>query len=186
MNNEKAACSILDSCERVVPVWLVLLDNIPTAVLFLLGAFIAGLVWWPLALLMISYNLLSIILFWNRICPHCHHFGTRACPCGYGMAASRLFKRRQGGNFRKIFKHNVAIMYPCWFVPLFAGVYLLYTVYSIAILLLFLAFLAVGLVLMPLISRLVGCKGCTFKDQCPWMSGEPDAASAVGDDYGSV
>jgi hypothetical protein len=112
MNNENTNCSIHDSCERIVPSWLVLLDNIPTAILFLLGAALTGIVWRPLAIFMMLYNLCSIALFWSLICRYCRHFGTRACPCGYGIIAARYFSRKEEGNFRKIFRKNIAIMYP--------------------------------------------------------------------------
>lgn len=170
MESETANCNIHNSCERIVPSWLVLLDNIPTAGMFILGAVLAGIVWWPLAIPMMLYNLASIILFWKLICRYCQHFGTRACPCGYGIIAARYFDRKEGGGFRKIFRKNIAIMYPCWLVPLGAGVYLLYTRFSRDILLIFLAFIIVGFVLIPAISRFVGCKGCDLKEQCPWMT----------------
>jgi hypothetical protein len=169
MKTENNNCSIDDACGRIVSPWLVLLDNVPTAVLFLLGAVIVGMVWWPLAILMFLYNLSSIVLFWGLICIHCPHFATRACPCGYGTVASRYFKRKEGGNFRRIFKKNIAVMYPCWFVPFGAGIYMLCTRSSNGLLVLFIAFCVVGFILIPVISRLVGCKGCTLKDQCPWM-----------------
>jgi hypothetical protein len=172
MNNENSSCSIHDSCERIVPSWLVLLDNIPTAILFLLGAALAGIVWRPLAIFMMLYNLSSIILFWSLICRYCRHFGTRACPCGYGVIGARYFSRKEEGNFRKIFRKNIAIMYPCWFIPLGAGIYLLYARFSREILMIFAAFVIVGFVLIPAISRFVGCRGCDLKDQCPWMTSE--------------
>jgi hypothetical protein len=172
MNSENTNCSIHDTCERIVPSWLVLLDNIPTAVLFVLGAILVGIVWWPLAILMMIYNLASIILFWALICRYCHHFDTRACPCGYGAIAPKWFSRIAGGNFRKIFRKNIAIMYPCWLFPFVAGLYLLYARYSRDILIVFIAFVIVGFILIPAISKLVGCKGCELKDQCPWMSSE--------------
>jgi hypothetical protein len=172
MNSENTNCSIYDSCERIVPAWLVFLDNVPTAILFVLGAVLVGIVWWPLAVFMMLYNLSSIVLFWGLICRYCPHFGTRACPCGYGTIAARYFSRKGGGNFRKTFRKNIAIMYPCWFIPFGAGIYLLYTRYSRNILLIFAAFVIVGFVLIPLISRFVGCKNCELKDQCPWMTSE--------------
>jgi hypothetical protein len=68
MKSETANCRIHDSCERIVPLWLILLDNIPTAAMFLLGAVLAGTVWWPLGIIMMLYNLASIVLFWILIC----------------------------------------------------------------------------------------------------------------------
>ena len=172
METETASCSILDRCERVVPLWLILLDNIPTATMYLLGAALAWLLWKPLAVLLMLYNLLAIVLFWQRICRYCPHFGTRACICGYGVLAARYFKKAEGGAFRKIFRKNIAVMYPCWFVPFAAGLYLLYAHFSLSLLVLFLTFALVAFVLIPFISRFVGCKGCTIKDQCPWMTSE--------------
>ena len=79
-------------CQRDVPGWMVFIDNAPTAVLFLLGGGILWMLWWPLSIAYLEYCCISIILFWGLICPHCHHFGTRACPCGYGVAAPKLFR----------------------------------------------------------------------------------------------
>ena len=172
MESENTNCSIHNSCERVVPSWLVFLDNIPTALMFLLGAVLAGIVWRPLAILMMLYNLASIVLFWRLICRYCQHFATQACPCGYGIIAARYFDRKEGGSFRKIFRKNIAIMYPCWLFPFVAGLYLLYVRYSRDILILFIAFAIVGFILIPAISKLVGCRGCDLKDQCPWMTSE--------------
>jgi hypothetical protein len=170
MANENVSCSIHNECERIVPAWLVLVDNVPTAMLFVLGAVLAGLISWPLAVFLTLYNLASIIMFWSRICPHCQHFSTRACPCGYGVIAAKFFGRKEGSNFRGIFRKNIIIMFPCWFVPLGIGIWLLYARYSREILLLFAAFVIVGFILIPAISRFVGCRGCTLKDQCPWMT----------------
>ena len=156
-------------CGRIVSVRLILLDNIPTAVLFLLGAALTGMVWWPLGILMLLYNVSSIVMFWGLICTYCPHFGSRACPCGYGTIAPRFFTRKEGSDFRKVFRKNIAIMYPCWFLPFIAGIYLLCTEFSAFVLTILIAFSIIGFVLIPLISRFVGCKGCEIKDQCPWM-----------------
>ena len=170
MKSESKNCSIHDACERVVPSWLVFLDNVPTAILFLLGTLLAGILWWPLAILMLVYNLSAIVMFWALICRHCPHFGTRACPCGYGGIAARHFSRKEGSSFRKVFRRNIAIMYPCWFIPLGTGIYLLHARFSMHLLMIFVAFVVVGFVVIPAISRFVGCKGCELKEQCPWMS----------------
>ena len=165
-----ADCNIPNNCERVVPAWLITLDNAPTAVLFLLGTAILwkiGPLW---ALLFLAYCCLSIVLFWRRICPWCHHFGTTGCPCGYAKIASRLFKRRTGRDFKQVFRRNIVVVFPCWFIPLGVGIYLLWTDFGRGFLYLFLAFCLVGFVLIPAISKFVGCRSCEIKDQCPWMS----------------
>ncbi len=165
-----AGCGIPNACERMVPTWLIVLDNAPTIVMFLLGS---ALVWNLNSLFSMAYLVycgLSIILFWRLICPWCHHFGTTGCPCGYGRIASRLFKRKTGREFKRIFKQNICIVFPCWFIPLGTGIYLLWTGFNSALLYLFLAFCLVGFVMIPAISRLVGCRSCNIKDECPWMS----------------
>jgi len=170
MVSENADCGIHNACERVVPTSLILLDNVPTLFMFLLGAILLGIVWWPLAIPMLLYDFAAIVMFWGRICPYCQHFETRACPCGYGIIAPKYFKRKEGKNFREVFRKNIIIMFPCWFLPLGAGIYLLYYHYSFQILIIFLAFALVAFILIPAISKFVGCKGCDLKEQCPWMS----------------
>jgi len=177
MDTENESCSIPNTCERVVPLWLVLLDNIPTAAMLVLGAVLAWSAWRPLAVFMIFYDLLAIVLFWGLICRHCPHLSTRACPCGYGVVAARFFRKRAGSDFRKIFRTNIAIMYPCWLVPLVAGIYLLRVRYSGRLLAIFAAFVVIAFILIPAISRFVGCKGCNIKSQCPWMTSSSSADS---------
>jgi hypothetical protein len=173
MKSETADCGIPNTCDRIVPLWLVLLDNVPTGVLFVLGAVLTGAVWWPLAIFMTLYNLSAIALFWVVICRYCQHFATRACPCGYGVIAARYLSRKEGGDFGKIFRKNIAIMYPSWFIPFAAGIYLLFTRFSAGIITVFSAFIIVGFLIIPMVSRFIGCKGCTLKEQCPWMSISP-------------
>ena len=171
--DSQANCGIPASCQREIPTWLVLLDNIPTAVMFLLGAAILWQVGWPLSLLFLLYCAAAIVLFWGRICPYCHHFGTRACPCGYGMMAKRFFHPKPatpGKDFRSVFRRNIGIMFPCWFVPLVAGIALLFNRSSAPLLTLFVSFCVVGFVLIPMISILVGCRACEIKEDCPWMT----------------
>ena len=167
---EDANCGIPNTCERAVPAWLILLDNIPTLALFLLGAVLLGILWRPLAIGILLYDLLAVVMFWGLICRHCHHFDTKACPCGYGMVAPKYFKKREGKNFREVFKKNIIIMFPCWFGPLGVGAYLLYARFSRELLIIFLMFVVVGFILIPAISRFVGCKGCDLKKECPWMA----------------
>jgi hypothetical protein len=138
--------------------------------MFLLGAGVVGFLWPPLGALFLGYCFLSIVLFWRLICPYCHHFGTRACPCGYGVVAPLFFRRRSGREFRDVFRKNIGVVFPCWFVPLGVGGYLLYADYSPALLWLFVSFCAIGFVAIPAIAILVGCKSCDLKHECPWMT----------------
>ena len=169
---ENANCGIPNICERKVPGWLVALDNGPTILLFILGAMMLWLLWWPLAVLFLAYCTASIVLFWAVICPYCHHFGTHACPCGYGAVAPMFFKRQVGGDFRKVFRRNIAIMFPVWIVPLLGGIYILLTTFSWLAAGLLVGFCIDGFAVIPAISIFVGCKGCEIGD-CPWRPGPP-------------
>jgi hypothetical protein len=163
-------CGIPNTCARIVPAWLILLDNIPTLSLFILGALLFGILWWPLSIIILGYDSLAVIMFWGLICRHCQHFDTKACPSGYGRVAPRYFNRLGGKNFREVFRKNIVIMIPCWIAPLGVGTYLLLARFSQAILILYLSFAAVGFILIPPISRLAGCKGCDLRKKCPWIT----------------
>jgi hypothetical protein len=156
--------------SRKIPLWLVLLDNIPTIFLFILGFLIINLLSTIGALIFAAYALISVVWFWARICPYCHHFGTHACPCGYGAISSKLFMQKDSKEFKKVFKRNLLIVFPNWFVPLGIAIYLLITDYSAQVLILTIIFSIIGFVVIPIISKLVGCKNCEIKDDCPWMT----------------
>ena len=156
--------------SKKIPLWLVLLDNIPTIFLFILGFLIINVISTFAAILFIIYAIFSVVWFWTRICPYCHHFGTYACPCGYGIVSSKLFSRKNSSSFRKIFRRNILIVFPNWFVPLAIGIFLLLKQYSVRILVLMIIFSITGFVIIPLISKLAGCKNCEIKEDCPWMT----------------
>jgi hypothetical protein len=148
----------------------VFVDNAPTAAMFALGTILTWRLGWGFGAGYLAYCVLAIIAFWGRICPWCHHFGTRACPCGYGVVAPLLFKARTGREFRQVFRANIVIMFPCFFVPPIAGAVLLWSGTTRPILAVLVAFCLIAFAVIPMISRLVGCKGCEIRDQCPWMT----------------
>jgi hypothetical protein len=158
------------ACTRRVPLSLLLLDNVPTVILYILGAavfFEAGPLWGSLFAV---YAVASLVWFWARICPACHHYNTAACPCGYGMISARLFKRKPGGDFRKTFRRNIVFLFPLWFLPPALATYLLISSFSVALLAELIAFCVIGFAVIPLVSKLVGCRNCAVKADCPWMS----------------
>ena len=157
--------------SRKIPLWLVLLDNIPTFLLFLLGILIISRVSITGAIVFGIYALFSVIWFWAKICPYCHHYDTLACPCGYGAISSKIFKRRDSNLFKKVFRRNIVVQFPNWFIPFAVAIYLLITKYSTEILLLTISFSLIGFVIIPVISKQVGCKNCEIKEECPWMTG---------------
>lgn len=156
--------------SRDIPLWLVLLDNVPTAVLFVLGFLIINMSSTIIAIIFGSYAIFSIVWFWAKICPYCHHYNTLACPCGYGMISPRFFKRGSGKSFKKVFRRNIIIQFPNWFVPLAFSIYLISSGYTQATLILTTSFVLIGFVIIPVVSKLVGCKNCEIKEDCPWMT----------------
>ena len=157
-------------CGRTVPGWTVALDNVPTIVMFGLGGAILLPLGWPLSVAFLAYCGVSIVLFWGLICPFCHHYATKACPCGYGVLAARFFEKHEGPDFRQVFRQRIGIMFPAWIVPFVAGVYLLWSDFTMEVAVLLASFCVVGFFLIPAISKFVGCRGCEIKDQCPWMT----------------
>jgi hypothetical protein len=157
--------------SRKIPLWLVLLDNIPTLLLFLFGFLIIYQVSLTSAIVFGTYALFSVVWFWAKICPYCHHYDTLACPCGYGAVSPKLFKRGTEKSFKRVFKRNIWIVVPNWFIPFTIAIYLLITQYTIDILILAISFSLIGFVIIPVISKQVGCKNCEIKEDCPWMTG---------------
>jgi hypothetical protein len=156
--------------KRKIPLWLVLIDNIPTLILFALGIVIIYQLSVIGAIFFGIYTLFSIVWFWAKICPYCYHYNTLACPCGYGIISSRLFRKEDEKSFKKAFRNNIWIVFPNWFIPLAIAIYLLIIRYSAGILILMITFCLVGFVIIPAVSKLVGCKNCELKDDCPWMT----------------
>jgi hypothetical protein len=169
--NHYDSYSLSSPCHsRKIPLWLVLLDNIPTILLFILGFLIISLLSATGAVLFLIYAFISVVWFWVRICPYCHHFGTHACPCGYGAISSKLCTRKNSDSFQKVFKRNILVVFPNWFVPLGIAIYLLIKDYTPEVLMLTIIFSLVGFIIIPAISKLVGCKNCDIKEECPWMT----------------
>jgi len=169
-NDTPLECGIHVACERVVAWWVILLDNVPTAAMFVLGTILMWHLGWLPGAAYLAYCGLAIVAFWGRICPWCHHFNTRACPCGYGVVAPLLFRSRQGREFRSVFRANIGIMFPCFFVPPVAGAWLLWQGAPRSTAILLAAFCVIAFAAIPLIARWVGCRGCDLKDECPWMT----------------
>lgn len=171
-----ADCGVPNSCRRDVPGWLVALDNVPTIALFALGTVVVWLLSVPGAIAYLAYCAVTIPAFWALICPYCHHHGTRACPCGYGMLSSRVFtsRRRLAEDknkkaFASVFRARISIMFPCWLIPLVAGIWLLLSHFTPLGAVLLAAFCVDGFLLIPAISFFVGCSRCEIKTDCPWM-----------------
>ncbi|MBN2029505.1 hypothetical protein JW824_04605 [bacterium] len=154
----------------------VVIDNLPYIIMTLLGAalFIVGLnapFWkWLSAGLYIFYSMVGAFWIMLFICPYCHYYGTRGCPCGYGSIAAKLRSQRNEDLFRKKFKRHIPIIYPVWMIPTIAGIVFLIQKFSTLVLVLLILFAIDAFIILPLVSRKSGCAECPQKDQCPWMT----------------
>jgi signal transduction histidine kinase len=151
-----------------VSLWTVLRENGKLVVLYGLGAVVAGLLWWPLALIYLGYCLLSILLFIALICPYCGNYHSRSCPNAYHLLS--IFRPRKGRKFADQFNRYVFVTFPAWAIPPIAGLYLLFTDFSWLLLALVAAFGLFGFVVFPYVSRDV-CATCKNARNCPRHKG---------------
>lgn len=158
-------------CGRRISTQTVVIDNAPTVTLWILASILLFNINWFYVVLFWIYVPVSVIWFWRFICTYCTHYDTGCCPCGYGSAAPKLFLFRDESKFKEAFNRNIAIVFPYWFVPLIAGGYLIYNAYPDIpswLLIVFVLAMIDGFVLVPLVSKIVGCKKCPTRESCPW------------------
>lgn len=152
------------------------IDNIPYAAMLIVGAAIlfrgfGGATGWVPAASYVLYGVLGTLWIILFVCPYCHFYATRRCPCGYGLAAAKLRAKRDGEQFARQFRRHIPVIVPLWFIPpIVAGVALAraptWTLAGLT-----LVFVADAFVILPLVSRMYGCKACPQKANCPWMGG---------------
>ncbi len=152
-----------------------IIDNLPYIIMTLLGAVIhlVGLgftVWgWIAATCFALYGIAGAVWFIVFICPFCHFYGTRTCPCGYGQISGKLVPAQDGSQFIEKFKKHIPVIFPLWFVPLISGALFLFRNYNPTMLVLYSAFIINSFIILPLVSRFYGCAHCPQKNDCPWM-----------------
>ena len=152
------------------------IDNLPYMLMTAFGAIILFLgiksLFWSLlaAGLFIFWGILGTIWFIIFICPYCHFYDTRACPCGYGQFAAKVRPKAPIEQFNEKFKRHIPIIFPLWFIPLIAGGIFLYNNFSILMFTFIILFTIDSFILLPLISRKYGCAHCPQKESCPWMT----------------
>ncbi len=162
-----------------------LVDNLPYIIMTGVGAvilfFSIELAFWGFlaAIMFILYGIggaFWIIIF---VCPYCHFYGTRSCPCGYGQIAVKIKPKAEVEQFNVKFKKHIPVIVPLWLIPLLAGVISLVLSFSFLMLLFIIFFTIDSYIILPLVSRKYGCAHCPQKDSCPWMEKKKSKVSAV-------
>ena len=149
--------------------------NTPYLVMLLLGAasIILGLrssgAAWGLAAGYVVYGILGALWIILFLCPHCPSFGKWTCPCGYGVLSARLRRQGDTSRFGREFKRHIAVIVPLWIIPLVLGGIGLARGFSWPAAGVLAAFVLNSFVILPLVSRIHGCKDCAQREDCPWM-----------------
>jgi hypothetical protein len=157
----------------------VLIDNAGTITLWVLASILLLQINWIYLIPFWIYVPISLVWFWRFICTYCSHYGTACCPCGYGMIASRLFLYRDETQFKRAFNRNLWITFGFWIVPTIAGIYLMLYNFSFFNLVIFIAAIIDGYIVIPVISKNVGCKECPIRDECPWIGEDGESTRPV-------
>lgn len=158
------------------------IDNLPYIFMTVLGAlvFILGLedgsTKWLFAGLYVFYGIAGALWIIIFMCPYCHYYDTRACPCGYGKISAKLRRVKDQTRFTEKFKRHIPVIVPLWIIPVVAGIVFLLKDFSLTMLLLVVLFAIDAFLILPLLSRKYGCAHCPQKDTCPWMSKDTKSA----------
>jgi len=153
-----------------------LVNNLPYVAMTLLGSAVIAVgfeasPWaWAGAGAYMAYGVAGAFWLMLFVCPYCSYYGTRSCPCGYGVISARLVRRGDKECFSEKFRRHIPVIVPIWFVPLVGGAAAL-AKYGFAWqrLGLVVACSIDSFVVLPLVSRKHGCADCPQKDSCPWM-----------------
>jgi len=172
---------MIENCEKAKPEMEYtplqeLIDNLPYILMTILGAliFIVGsgsnAAKWLLSGLYVSYSAAGALWIIIFVCPYCHFYGTRSCPCGYGRISAKVRRVRDQSLFSKKFKAHIPVIVPLWIIPVVAGTIFLAENYSFLLLFLVLLFAIDAFIVLPVLSRKYGCAHCPQKSSCPWMN----------------
>jgi hypothetical protein len=150
--------------------------NLPYSVMLLTGA--GTIAWgfgfsaWALAgaASYAAYGIGGAVWIMVFICRYCGYYGTRGCPCGYGMLAARLVRKGGQECFAAKFKRHIPVIVPLWLFPVACGAVALRQAFSQGLAWLLGAFVLNSFVILPLVSRRHACSECPQKDDCPWMA----------------
>jgi hypothetical protein len=145
--------------------WTVLRENALQLIMYALGTVICSHLWWPLGLIYLAYSLYSNHLYMAWICPYCGHYVLGTCAAGFDLLSRKRFKPQPGRTFGTEFRRKSWVLYPGWFVPPLAALYLLVIRFDWFMLGLLAVFCAVAFWLLPEVSK-KHCENCETVD-CP-------------------
>lgn len=117
----------------------------------------------------LAYGVIGAFWIMFFVCPYCHYYATRGCPCGYGMIAARIVSKGDIECFAQKFKRHIPVIIPLWIIPVVCGGLELYSFFSWPLFGLLLAFIIESWIILPIVSKTHCCSDCPQKDQCPWM-----------------
>jgi hypothetical protein len=145
--------------------WTILRENALQLLMYILGTVLLSLTWWPLGPVYLAYSLYSNYLYMKWICPYCGHYLLGTCAAGFDILSSKRFRPQPGRTFGTEFRRKSWVLYPGWFLPPVAGLYLLITQFSWLVLVLLAVFCIVAFWLLPQVSK-QHCENCETVD-CP-------------------
>ena len=150
-------------------------DNLPYIIMVLLGAAIfftcfGASVWrWITSGLYVLYGILGTFWIIVFVCPYCHYYDTRFCPCGYGRIAAKVRVKHDDSLFMRKFRKHIPVIFPLWIAPVATGLTFLILSFSLWMLILIALFAVNSFVILPLLSTRYGCAHCPQRAECPWM-----------------
>ena len=145
--------------------WTILRENALQILMYILGTILISLIWWPLGLIYLAYSVLSNYLYMAWICPYCGHYVLGTCAAGFDILSRKRFKPQPSRTFGTEFRRKSWVLYPGWFLPPVAGLYLLIFHFSWAALALLVIFCVDAFWLLPKVSQ-KHCENCETVD-CP-------------------
>jgi hypothetical protein len=127
--------------------WSILRENAIQLLMYLIGAVITALLWWPLGLIYATLAIGTNIFYMYWVCPYCGHYALGTCPAGFDLLSGRRFRARLGRTFGGQFRLGTLAVGTGWFLGLLV------------------VFCVVAFWLLPELSK-KHCDGCETLD-CP-------------------
>ena len=158
-----------DICFENYPFWIVLISNLVSIAIYLIGAFIIykiGIIWLILYLLFIGILEFRLI---KGHCVNCYYYG-KYCAFGKGKISSIFFKKGNSNNFckMKITWKNLIPDFMVSLIPVIIGIILLFIKFSWLTLILILILVLLTFVGNGFVRGNLACKYCKQREiGCP-------------------